>query len=296
MIWEYCKTNVIVMERVYGIPINKISDLKKANINLEKLSYDGVEIFFTQVFRDGFFHADMHPGNILVADKGPRFGRYIALDFGIVGSLTNFDKSYLTQNFLAFFRRDYKKVAELHIESGWVPEKTRVESLESAIRSVCEPYFDKPLKDISLGQVLLRLFQTSRRFDVKIQPQLVLLQKTLLNVEGLGRQLNPNLDLWSTAKPFLEKWMKEQIGLNALKRNLTEESHQWANIIPKIPNLIFKALDNVDNNKKVDSKLEISTLLTQQTMLFRWLKLFFFLLFISIFIILVLLYQFVIKN
>ena len=296
MIWEYCKTNVIVMERVYGIPINKISDLKKANVNLEKLSYDGVEIFFTQVFRDGFFHADMHPGNILVADKGPRFGRYIALDFGIVGSLTNFDKSYLTQNFLAFFRRDYKKVAELHIESGWVPEKTRVESLESAIRSVCEPYFDKPLKDISLGQVLLRLFQTSRRFDVKIQPQLVLLQKTLLNVEGLGRQLNPNLDLWSTAKPFLEKWMKEQIGLNALKRNLTEESHQWANIIPKIPNLIFKALDNVDNNKKVDSKLEISTLLTQQTMLFRWLKLFFFLLFISIFIILVLLYQFVIKN
>ena len=296
MIWEYCKTNVIIMERVHGIPINKISDLKKANVDLDKLSYDGVEIFFTQVFRDGFFHADMHPGNILVADKGPRFGRYIALDFGIVGSLTDFDKNYLTQNFLAFFRRDYRKVAELHIESGWVPEKTRVESLESAIRSVCEPYFDKPLKDISLGQVLLRLFQTSRRFDVKIQPQLVLLQKTLLNVEGLGRQLNPNLDLWSTAKPFLEKWMKEQIGLNALKRNLAEESQQWANIVPKIPNLIFKALNNVDNSKEISSKFEVSALINQQTILIKWMKIFCFLLFICIFMGLILLYQFVVKN
>ncbi len=296
MIWEYCKKDVIIMERVYGIPINKIADLKKANINLEKLSYDGVEIFFTQVFRDGFFHADMHPGNILVADTEPRFGRYIALDFGIVGSLTDFDKSYLTQNFLAFFRRDYRKVAELHIESGWVPKKTRVESLESAIRSVCEPYFDKPLKDISLGQVLLRLFQTSRRFDVKIQPQLVLLQKTLLNVEGLGRQLNPNLDLWSTAKPFLEKWMKEQIGLNALKRNLTQESQQWANIVPKIPNLIFKALENIDSDKKLNPKFEVSTLTNQQMTLLKWVKILCFLLVVCIGISLILLYQFVMKN
>jgi predicted unusual protein kinase regulating ubiquinone biosynthesis (AarF/ABC1/UbiB family) len=172
-----------------------------------------VEIFFTQVFRDGFFHADMHPGNILVSIDPATFGRYIALDFGIVGTLNDFDKDYLSQNFLAFFRRDYKRVAEAHIESGWAPKETRVDELESAVRACCEPIFDRPLKDISFGQILLRLFQTSRRFNVEVQPQLVLLQKTLLNIEGLGRQLDPDLDLWKTAKPYLENWMGEQVGV-----------------------------------------------------------------------------------
>ncbi|OUV99201.1 MAG: ubiquinone biosynthesis regulatory protein kinase UbiB [Betaproteobacteria bacterium TMED156] len=273
MIWEYCKTDVIVMERVYGIQINKVDDLLKANVDLVKLSHDGVEIFFTQVFRDGFFHADMHPGNILVSNTKKRFGKYIALDFGIVGSLTEYDKNYLTQNFLAFFRRDYRKVAELHIESGWVPKETRIESLESAIRSVCEPYFDKPLKDISLGQVLIRLFQASRRFNVKIQPQLVLLQKTLLNVEGLGRQLNPELDLWSTAKPILEKWMKEQVGFVALKNNLSRESEQWAKTIPKIPGLLFQLLNDLASKEKKDnSKSQITEILKEQKKFFNWIK------------------------
>ncbi|MFM1827196.1 MAG: 2-octaprenylphenol hydroxylase of ubiquinone biosynthetic pathway UbiB, partial [Pseudomonadota bacterium] len=175
MIWDLCRSDVIVMERVHGIPINRMARLHAANIDLKQLSREGVEIFFTQVFRDGYFHADMHPGNILVADRGPHFGHYIALDFGIVGTLSEFDKNYLAQNFLAFFRRDYRRVAELHIESGWAPASTRVDSLEAAVRGVCEPFFDRPLKEISLGQVLLRLFQASRRFNVEIQPQLVLL-------------------------------------------------------------------------------------------------------------------------
>ena len=194
-----------------------------AGVDIRKLARDGVTIFFTQVFRDGFFHADMHPGNIQVGDPAPAtFGRYIALDFGIVGTLTEYDKEYLAQNFIAFFRRDYKRVAELHVESGWVPPSTRVDELEGAIRAVCEPHFDRPLKDISLGQVLMRLFQTSRRFNVEIQPQLVLLQKTLLNVEGLGRQLDPELDLWNTAKPFLERWMNEQVGWRRVCRTAEE--------------------------------------------------------------------------
>jgi len=203
MYWDYCTSNVIVMERMNGIPISQIDRLAAAGVDLKKLSSDGVEIFFTQVFRDGFFHADMHPGNILVSVDEATFGRYIALDFGIVGTLNDFDKDYLSQNFLAFFRRDYKRVAEAHIESGWAPRDTRVDELEAAVRATCEPIFDRPLKDISFGQVLLRLFQTSRRFNVEVQPQLVLLQKTMLNIEGLGRQLDPELDLWKTAKPYL---------------------------------------------------------------------------------------------
>ena len=253
MVWDLCSSNVIVMEQVHGIPINKIEELKKAEIDLIKLSHEGVEIFFTQVFRDGFFHADMHPGNIFVGKDGKYFGKYIALDFGIVGSLTESDKNYLARNFLAFFRRDYRKVAELHIESGWVPLETQVNSLESAIRTVCEPYFDKPLKEISLAQVLLRLFQASKKFNVIIQPQLVLLQKTLLNVEGLGRQLNPNLDLWVTAKPFLENWMSEQIGFNALRKQVITESENWAVDIPKLPRLgieLIKELKNTSNLQK----------------------------------------------
>ena len=242
MYWDYCATNVLTMERMHGIPIGQMERMRAAGIDLKKLSRDGVEIFFTQVFQHGFFHADMHPGNIQVGDSGPEFNRYIALDFGIVGTLSEFDKNYLAQNFLAFFRRDYRRVAELHVESGWVPRDTRVEELEGAVRACCEPFFDRPLKEISLGLVLLRLFQASRRFNVEIQPQLVLLQKTLLNIEGLGRQLDPDLDLWVTAKPFLERWMREQIGWEGLLDRLKQEAPQWAQLLPQLPRLAHAAL------------------------------------------------------
>ncbi|MGE5649593.1 ubiquinone biosynthesis regulatory protein kinase UbiB [Noviherbaspirillum sp. UKPF54] len=242
MFWDYCSTSVIVMERMRGIPISQIDRLVAEGVDIKKLSRDGVEIFFTQVFRDGFFHADMHPGNILVSTDPATFGRYIALDFGIVGTLTDYDKDYLSQNFLAFFRRDYKRVAEAHIESGWAPRDTRVDELESAVRACCEPIFDRPLRDISFGQVLLRLFQTSRRFNVEVQPQLVLLQKTLLNIEGLGRQLDPDLDLWKTAKPYLERWMQEQIGWRGLVARLKEEAPHYNKLIPQLPRLVHQAL------------------------------------------------------
>ena len=242
MVWDYCTSTVIVMERMYGVPIGQIGRLRDAGVDMKKLARDGVTIFFTQVFRDGFFHADMHPGNIQVSLDPHSFGRYIALDFGIIGTLTEVDKDYLAQNFIAFFRRDYKRVAELHVESGWVPRDTRIESLEGAIRAVCEPHFDRPLKDISLGQVLMRLFQTSRRFNVEIQPQLVLLQKTLLNIEGLGRQLDPDLDLWTTAKPFLERWMNDQIGWRGLLARIEKEAPRYAQLLPELPRLVHQAL------------------------------------------------------
>jgi ubiquinone biosynthesis protein len=242
MYWDYCSNNVIVMERMHGIPVSQIERLVEAGVDLKKLSSDGVEIFFTQVFRDGFFHADMHPGNILVSIDPASFGRYIALDFGIVGTLNDYDKDYLSQNFLAFFRRDYKRVAEAHIESGWAPKETRIDELESAVRACCEPIFDRPLKDISFGQVLLRLFQTSRRFNVEVQPQLVLLQKTLLNIEGLGRQLDPELDLWKTAKPYLERWMAEQVGWRGLIERLKAEAPRYSHILPQLPRLTHQAL------------------------------------------------------
>ncbi len=242
MHWDLCTQTVIVMERMNGVPISQTQRLRDAGVDIPKLARDGVTIFFTQVFRDGFFHADMHPGNIQVSIAPETFGRYIALDFGIVGTLTEFDKEYLAQNFIAFFRRDYKRVAELHIESGWVPAGTRVDELEGAIRAVCEPHFDRPLKDISLGQVLLRLFQTSRRFNVEIQPQLVLLQKTLLNVEGLGRQLDPELDLWATAKPFLERWMNDQVGWRGLITRLKNEAPRYVQLLPELPRLLHQAL------------------------------------------------------
>jgi ubiquinone biosynthesis protein len=242
MLWDFCHAEVMVMERMHGVPISQIDRLRAAGVDTKKLARDGVTIFFTQVFRDGFFHADMHPGNIQVSLNPETFGRYISLDFGIVGTLTEHDKEYLAQNFTAFFRRDYKRVAELHIESGWVPADTRVNDLESAIRAVCEPYFDRPLKEISLGLVLMRLFQTSRRFQVEIQPQLVLLQKTLLNIEGLGRELDPNLDLWSTAKPFLEKWMLDQMGPQRLWRELKAEAPRYAKLLPVIPRMMEKFL------------------------------------------------------
>lgn len=242
MFWDYCHPEVIVMERMRGIPISQTERLREAGVDLRQLARDGVTIFFTQVFRDGFFHADMHPGNIQVSVEPGTFGRYISLDFGIIGTLTEFDKEYLAQNFTAFFRRDYKRVAELHIESGWVPPGTRVDELEAAVRTVCEPYFDRPLREISLGMVLMRLFQTSRRFHVEIQPQLVLLQKTLLNIEGLGRDLDPDLDLWSTAKPFLEKWMIDQIGPQKLIDELRDQAPRYAKLLPELPRLLYDYL------------------------------------------------------
>ena len=260
MVWDLCTQSVIVMERMNGVPISQVQRLRDAGVDIPKLARDGVTIFFTQVFRDGFFHADMHPGNIQVSVAPESFGRYIALDFGIVGTLTEFDKEYLAQNFIAFFQRDYKRVAELHVESGWVPPNTRVDELEGAIRAVCEPHFDRPLKDISLGQVLLRLFQTSRRFNVEIQPQLVLLQKTLLNIEGLGRQLDPELDLWNTAKPFLEQWMNRQIGWAGLLDGLKREAPRYVQILPELPRLIHQALQP---RVAVEQRL-IETLIAEQ--------------------------------
>jgi ubiquinone biosynthesis protein len=255
MLWDYCTTNVLVMERMNGVPISQVDRLRAAGVDISKLARDGVTLFFTQVFRDGFFHADMHPGNIQVSLDPQTFGRYISLDFGIVGTLTAVDKEYLAQNFVAFFRRDYKRVAELHIESGWVPPATRVDELEAAVRAVCEPYFDRPLKEISLGLVLLRLFQTSRRFQVEIQPQLVLLQKTLLNVEGLGRQLDPELDLWATAKPFLEQWMLKQVGPQRLWSELKAQAPRYAKLLPELPLLLHAYLKGGGSNAQTQDVL-----------------------------------------
>ncbi|MGB3290204.1 MAG: ubiquinone biosynthesis regulatory protein kinase UbiB [Burkholderiaceae bacterium] len=265
VVWEYCATTVFTMERMRGIPVSQIERLKAAGIDTRELGRMGVEIFFTQVFSDGFFHADMHPGNIYVSDQPETLGRYIALDFGIVGSLSEFDKNYLAQNFLAFFRRDYHRVAQLHIESGWVPATTREEELEGAVRAVCEPYFDRPLSEISLGQVLLRLFQTSRRFNVEIQPQLVLLQKTLLNVEGMGRELDPGLDLWKTAKPYLEKWMHERVGLAGLRKQMEKEASQWSQLLPQIPRLVHANLSRHDAGPGLNLELERMRRAQEQT-------------------------------
>ena len=239
MHWDYCSTRVMVMQRMHGTPVSAVDELRVQGVDIPKLARAGVEIFFTQVFRDGFFHADMHPGNILVTPGG----QYVALDFGIMGTLTDVDKHYLARNFIAFFRRDYRRVAEVHIESGWAPPGTRIDEFETAIRAVCEPIFDKPLKEISFGKVLLRLFQTSRRFNIEIQPQLVLLQKTLLNIEGLGRDLDPDLDLWSTAKPFLERWMSEQVGWRGLVRRIGEELPFWSELLPQLPRLVQQYLE-----------------------------------------------------
>jgi len=257
MYWDFCTPEVMVMERMYGIPISHVSALREAGVDIAKLAANGVEIFYTQVFRDGFFHADMHPGNVQVASDG----RYIALDFGIMGTLTDTDKHYLAQNFIAFFRRDYKRVAEIHIESGWAPRETRVDELESAIRAVCEPIFDKPLREVSFGRVLLRLFQTSRRFGIEIQPQLVLLQKTLLNIEGLGLQLDPELDLWKTAKPWLERWMSEQVGWRGLLRTLREEMPYYTTLLPQLPRLMHRYLSS--ESADPDDKI-LRNLLAQQ--------------------------------
>jgi ubiquinone biosynthesis protein len=240
--WDLCSQRVMVMERMRGTPISQVQTLREKGVDIPALARAGVEIFFTQVFRDGFFHADMHPGNILVATEGEARGRYVALDFGIMGTLTDTDKNYLAQNFLAFFNRDYRRVAQAHLDAGWVPPETRVDAFEAAIRAVCEPVFSRPLKEIYFGKLLLRLFQTSRRFNVRIQPQLVMLQKTLLNIEGLGRELDPDLDLWRTAKPYLERWMDEQVGWRGLIRNLRREAPYWAATLPQLPRLAHRAL------------------------------------------------------
>jgi ubiquinone biosynthesis protein len=240
--WDYSGSEVMVMERMSGIPISQVDRLVAAGIDLKRLSRAGVELFFTQVFRDGYFHADMHPGNIFVATEGADFGKYVALDFGIMGTLAERDLSYLAQNFLAFFRRDYHRVATAHLESGWVPPETRVDELEAEIRIVLEPMFDRPLSEISLGRVLMQLFRASRRFNVEIQPQLVLLQKTLLNIEGLGRMLDPQLDLWTTAKPFLERWMEDQIGPASLRRRFLAEAPYLVAALPEIPRLVHQWL------------------------------------------------------
>ncbi len=240
--WDLCAQRVMVMERMRGTPVSQVGLLKEKDIDLPALARAGVEIFFTQVFRDGFFHADMHPGNILVATEGEMRGRYIALDFGIMGTLSEGDKNYLAQNFLAFFNRDYRRVAQAHLDAGWVPPGTRIDAFETAIRAVCEPVFARPLKDIYFGKLLLRLFQTSRRFNVQVQPQLVMLQKTLLNIEGLGRELDPELDLWATAKPYLERWMGEQLGWRGLLRTLRQEAPFWSATLPQLPRLAHRAL------------------------------------------------------
>ena len=263
--WDYCDHDVMVMDRMDGIPVSQIERLRESGVDIPKLAATGVEIFFTQVFRDGFFHADMHPGNILVR---PGSEQYIALDFGIMGTLTEVDKQYLARNFLAFFRRDYKAVALAHLESGWVPADTRIDELEAAVRAVCEPVFDRPLKDISFGRVLLQLFQASRRFNVEIQPQLVLLQKTLLNIEGLGRQLDPELDLWKTAKPFLERWMNEQMGWRALVKNLQTEAPKWAALLPQLPRLAHQALNE---NRLSQLEAGLTLMLQQQHARNKWL-------------------------
>lgn len=249
--WDYCRTNVMVMERVSGAPISHVDELIAQGIDIPQLARMGVEIFFTQVFRDGYFHADMHPGNIFVGQDG----RYIAVDFGIMGTLNDEDKNYLAQNFLAFFRRDYARVAQAHVEAGWAPKDTRVDEFETAIRAVCEPIFDKPLKEISFGRILFQLFQTSRQFNVEIQPQLVLLQKTLLNIEGLGRDLDPDLDLWKTAKPFLENWMSEQIGWRGLASRMQKEAPNWAIIFPQFPRLFHHMLSE-DRNLGLEEKMQ----------------------------------------
>lgn len=247
--WDYCRSRVMVMERISGIPVSDIKQLQEHDINFEVLSRKGVEIFFTQVFKHNYFHADMHPGNIFIDASNPRDPRYIAVDFGIMGSLSTSDQRYLAENFVAFFNRDYRRVAELHVDSGWVDQDTRVDEFEATIRSVCEPMFQRPLAEISFGQLLLRLFQTARRFNMEIQPQLLLLEKTFLHIEGIGRQLYPQLDLWDTAKPFIERWLSEQLGAAALVRGLKQNLPYIAEHLPDLPQLAFKALDRIANDE-----------------------------------------------
>ena len=253
--WSYCRSQVLVMERIHGIPVTNIHKLREQGIDFETLARKGVEIFFTQVFQHNYFHADMHPGNIFVSPENPANPHYIAVDFGIMGSLSSSDQRYLAENFAAFFNRNYRRVAELHVESGWVDQNIRVDEFEAAIRAVCEPMFQRPLAEISFGLLLLRLFQTARQFNMQIQPQLLLLEKTLLHIEGIGRQLYPQLDLWDTAKPFVERWLSEQLGMSALMNGLKKNLPYIAEHLPELPQLAFKALHRIANNE-LDYRLD----------------------------------------
>ncbi len=250
--WDYTRDRVLVLERIQGVPISDVATLHEHQVDIEKLAQRCVNIFFTQVFRDNFFHADMHPGNIFVSTENPLDPHCIAVDFGIVGTLTEQDRHYLSQNLLAFFERDYHSVARLHIDSGWVPADTRVEEFESAIRTVCEPIFEKPLEEISFGQVLLRLFQTARRFNMEVQPQLVLLQKTLLNIEGLGRQLYPQLDLWATARPILKRWVVENTGPLSILKEIRKNAPEWGRLLPQVPMLMHQFVENGASRQQPD--------------------------------------------
>ncbi len=256
--WDYCRPNVLTLERVEGVPIADVETLREQGVDIKRLAENGVEIFFTQVFRHNFFHADMHPGNIFVDTTVPERPVYVAVDFGIIGTLSAQDQRYLAENFVAFFKRDYRRVAALHIESGWVPPETRIDELESAVRAVCEPIFDKPLKDISFGLVLMRLLQTAREFDMELQPQLVLLQKTLLSIEGLGRELYPDLDLWSTAKPILEQWMRERKDPRALARRLHDAWPDITEDLLLVPELLHKAIRDVDRRRDAERSAELA--------------------------------------
>ena len=260
---EYSFKNVLVMERIYGIGVGEIDTLNHLGVNMKLLAERGVEVFFTQVFRDSFFHADMHPGNVFVDATNPDDPTWIAIDCGIVGTLNREDKRYLAENFVAFFNRDYRKVAQLHVDSGWVPANTSVDEFEFAIRTVCEPIFNKPLSEISFGQVLVNLFNTARRFNMEVQPQLVLLQKTLLYIEGLGRQLYPQLDLWQTAKPFLENWVKEQLGFKAVLSKIKENLPFWNEKLPEMPDLIYDYLKTSRENQHQQTQL-MQAMLQQQ--------------------------------
>ncbi|PHQ78872.1 MAG: ubiquinone biosynthesis regulatory protein kinase UbiB [Coxiella sp. (in: Bacteria)] len=253
--WEFVSKHVMVMERIYGIPLNDIEAIKASGADLHKLSKNGVEIFFTQVFRDSFFHADMHPGNMFIDVKDPQNPRYLGVDFGIMGTLNQEDQHYLAMNLLAFFNRDYRRVAELHVECGWVAPDTRIDQFETAIRTVCEPIFEKPLAEISFGKLLLRLFQTAERFDMEVQPQLILLQKTLFSIESLGRQLYPNLDLWETAKPFMTRWLKEQRGVTKLLKLAASNFHETTEKLLKTPQLLYDALSHVHMTNLIERQI-----------------------------------------
>lgn len=248
--WDYSRHNVLVMERIYGIPIHDIQQLKNAGVNMEKLARRVIEVFFMQVFRDSYFHADLHPGNIFVSKEDIEDPKLIAVDFGIVGSLNHDDKRYLAENMIAFFKRDYQRVAELHIACGWLPPDTRIDQFEGAIRAVSEPIFEQPLKDISFGKLLLRLFQVSRRFHINIQPQLVLLQKSLLNVEGLSRQIAPEFNLWESASPQIEKWLKKQVGISSFLKRIRNNLPIWSEQLPEIPGMIYEVLREVKHQQE----------------------------------------------
>lgn len=262
--WDLCRENILVMERVYGIPIHNIEQLRQSHVNMKKLAERGIEIFFTQIFRDSFFHADVHPGNIFINVKDPENPTFIVVDFGIVGSLSHSDQRYIAENMLAFFKRDYQRVAELHISSGWLPPDTRIDQFEGAIRSVSEPVLERPLREISFGQLLLRLFQVARRFEINIQPQLILLQKTLLGIEAICRQLAPDMDIWSTAYPHIKKWLRVQVGTRGFLKRVRENLPLWSEQLPAIPSLVFEILKEKKQEQERERFVQLKSLANEE--------------------------------